>query len=105
MQRMFMTSKNKNEIKQSKGVCGDLDVDAEESDESSDDVNDKDDDYENKDNFDSRGNHSDQNVLFLTCRVRSDSPVRERERGSFSFYQVSCSNFQNQTLIHQKSMF
>ena len=59
-----MTSKKENEIKQSKEVCGDLDVDAEESDESSDNVNDKDHDYENKDNFDSRGNHSDQNVLF-----------------------------------------
>ena len=54
-----MTSKKENEIKQSKEVCGDLDV----VDESSDNVNDKDHDYENKDNFDGRGNHSDQNVL------------------------------------------
>ena len=101
MQHMLMTSKKENEIKQSKEVCGDLDV----VDESSDNVNDKDHDYENKDNFDGRGNHSDQNVLFLTCRVRSDSPVRERERGTFSFYQVSCSNFQSQTLIRQKLVF
>ena len=99
MQHKLMTSKKENEIKQSKEVCGDLDVDAEESDESSDNVNDKDDDYENKDNFDSRGNHSDQKVLFLTCRVRSDSPVRERERGTFSFYQVSCSN------LHKVKLF
>ena len=75
--------------------------DLDENDESSGDVTNKDHVHESKSNLstDSPGNHSgDQSVPFFLCRVRPDSPVRERERGTFSFYQASSSNFQSQTL-------
>ena len=88
MMYILMASKKGNEIKQSQEVCDDLD-------ESTEDVDDKDHDYESKENLDIVAIIVAIIVIFLPSRRRSDSPVGERERGTFSFYQAHSSNFQS----------
>ena len=82
MMYILMASRKGNEIKQLQEVCDDLD-------ESTEDVDDKDHDYESKENLDIVAII----VIFLPSRRRSDSPVGERERGTFSFYQAHSSKF------------